>query len=81
MKGPEGQRAAFILTPALFRSRALLEFLTTKENVGILSNMPAEPLLNERHILDADTFVEIVVWRVPAPLKGSRHRSNIGWRW
>jgi hypothetical protein len=36
--------------------------------------MPAEPPLNERHILDADTFVEIVVWRVPLSLKGSRHR-------
>lgn len=36
--------------------------------------MPAEPLLNERHILDEETFVEIVVWRVPASVKGSAHR-------
>ena len=37
------------------------------------SNMRAEPLLDERHVLDAVTFVEIVVWRVPRPLSGSRH--------
>lgn len=36
--------------------------------------MLAEPLLNERHVLDAETFVEIVVWRVPKSLRGSRHR-------
>lgn len=36
--------------------------------------MPAELLLNERHVLDEETFVEIVVWRVPSPVKGSRHR-------
>jgi hypothetical protein len=36
--------------------------------------MPAESLLNERHVLDEETFVEIVVWRVPSPVKGSRHR-------
>lgn len=36
--------------------------------------MRAEPLVNERHILDEDSFVEIVVWRVPAAIKGSQHR-------
>jgi hypothetical protein len=36
--------------------------------------MPAESLLNERHVLDEETFVEIVVWRVPSPVKGSGHR-------
>ena len=36
--------------------------------------MAAEPLLDERHILDADTFVELVVWRLPQPLRGSTHR-------
>ncbi len=28
--------------------------------------------MDERHVLDAVTFVEIVVWRVPRPLSGSR---------
>ena len=36
--------------------------------------MPAELLLNERHVLDEEAFVEIVVWRVPAAVRGSRHR-------
>ena len=36
--------------------------------------MDAEPLINERHVLDTQTFVEIVVWRLPRPLRGSTHR-------
>jgi hypothetical protein len=40
----------------------------------MLSNMPAELLIDERHVRAADTFVEIVVWRVPRPLRGSVHR-------
>ena len=32
-----------------------------------------EPLPDERHVLDGVTFVEIVIWRVPRPLSGSRH--------
>lgn len=36
--------------------------------------MDAEPLMNERHVLDEGTFVEIVVWRVPEPLRASKHR-------
>ena len=30
-------------------------------------------LLNERHILSENAFVEIVVWRLSSPLSGSRH--------
>ena len=36
--------------------------------------MKAELLMNERHVLDARTFVEIVVWRVDRPVRGSIHR-------
>jgi len=36
--------------------------------------MDAEPLMNERHVLDERTFVEIVIWRVPRPLRASKHR-------
>ncbi|MGH8123692.1 MAG: toxin-antitoxin system TumE family protein [Rudaea sp.] len=36
--------------------------------------MAAELLIDERHVLDAGTFVEIVVWRVPSALRGSVHR-------
>jgi predicted transcriptional regulator len=35
--------------------------------------MKAEALARERHVLAEDTFVEIVVWRVPRPIKGSGH--------
>ena len=39
-----------------------------------MSNMPAEPLLDERHILSQAAFAELVVWRVPAPVRGSAHK-------
>lgn len=35
--------------------------------------MPAEPLLDERHVLSESAFVELVIWRVPSPVRGSRH--------
>jgi hypothetical protein len=40
----------------------------------MFSNMKAEVLLNERHVLAEDAFVEIVIWRVPKPVRGSAHR-------
>jgi Family of unknown function (DUF6516) len=36
--------------------------------------MKAGLLVNERHVLDARTFVEIVVWRLDRPVRGSIHR-------
>ena len=36
--------------------------------------MKAELLINERHVLDARTFVEIVAWRLDQPVRGSIHR-------
>jgi hypothetical protein len=47
--------------------------LTTSSVVVILSNMNAELLLYERHIVAANAFVEMVVWRLPSPLSGSHH--------
>ena len=38
-----------------------------------MSNMPAELLLDERHILGEAGFAEIVVWRVPVSVRGSAH--------
>jgi hypothetical protein len=35
--------------------------------------MSGKLLLNERHVLSEEAFVEIVVWRLPSPLSGSRH--------
>lgn len=36
--------------------------------------MRAELLLDERHVLDEATFVEIVIWRLPRPPRASAHR-------
>ena len=36
--------------------------------------MNAELLMDEQHVLDARSFVEIVVWRLPRPARGSLHR-------
>ena len=43
-------------------------------HVGILSNMKTEALAHERHVLAEDAFAEVVVWRVPHPVRGSAHR-------
>ena len=40
--------------------------------------MKALPILSERHVLDASSFVEIVVWQVPAPVAGSAHSLKYG---
>jgi len=36
--------------------------------------MKAEALIDERHVVDVGTFVEIVVWRLRRPAKGSTYR-------
>jgi hypothetical protein len=36
--------------------------------------MAAELLIDERHVLDERAFVEIVVWRLSRPVRGSKHR-------
>jgi hypothetical protein len=33
----------------------------------------AELLIDERHVLDARAFVEMIVWRLPRSARGSRH--------
>jgi hypothetical protein len=40
----------------------------------MISNMKAETLIDERHVLSVEMFVEIVVWRAPQPVKRSAHR-------
>ncbi len=47
--------------------------MTTRPGVGILSNVKATPLLRRRVIVAADAFVEVVVWKVPAPIASSAH--------
>ena len=38
-----------------------------------MSNMNARLMLNQRHILSENVFVEMVVWLLSSPLSGSRH--------
>jgi hypothetical protein len=52
----------------------VLYFLTTVTGVVIISNMSATLMLNERHILSENAFVEMVVWLLASPLSKSRHR-------
>jgi hypothetical protein len=47
--------------------------LTGILHVGIISNMKAALLLDERHVVAANAFVELVVWRLGARLPGSGH--------
>ena len=35
--------------------------------------MNASMMLNERHIISENAFVEMVVWSLPSPLSGSSH--------
>ena len=46
----------------------------TDNGVVLNSNTRAELLIDEHHVLDRRTFVEIVVWRLDRPVRGSIHR-------
>src|SRR5207248_1150209 len=41
--------------------------------VGIIANMKAEPVINERYAFDDRSFAEIVIWRLRRVLPGSTH--------
>jgi hypothetical protein len=43
--------------------------MAAKDTVAIVSNMKAEILMRERLILSRRAFVEIVIWKVPQPLR------------
>jgi hypothetical protein len=42
-------------------------------SVGMTANMKAIRILRERTDIDERAFTEIVVWRVPKPVRGSLH--------
>jgi uncharacterized protein DUF6516 len=42
--------------------------------VGIIANMKAEPVMNERYAFDDRSFAELVIWRPPRVLPGSAHQ-------
>lgn len=44
--------------------------------VGIFSNMKAVNHIDERIILSEDAFIEVVVWEVDEPAKGSKHHFS-----
>lgn len=52
----------------------LLEGLTTFTGVVIMSNMKAAELIHSRIIYSESAFAELVLWRLPKPLKGSLHK-------
>ena len=47
--------------------------MTTPSSVVIITNMNAELMLNERHAISENTFVEMVVWRLLSNVSGSHH--------
>ena len=47
---------------------------TTLRGVAILSNMKAESLLKERRVLSNNSFLDMVIWRIPQSLPGCSHR-------
>jgi hypothetical protein len=52
----------------------LLDKLTTPAGVVNLSNMKTRLMLDARHVISEDAFVEFVVWELPRPVSGSHHR-------
>lgn len=47
--------------------------LTGVPGVVIMSNMRADPLIRRKVVVAPDAFVEVVVWKVPAPVPPSTH--------
>ena len=41
--------------------------------VVMISNMKAELLIDRREPISESAFVELVLWRVPQPVRGSTH--------
>ena len=52
----------------------MLAYLTTLTSVVIMANMKAEELIRQRIVYREDRFAELVLWKLPHPLKGSSHR-------
>lgn len=50
-----------------------MDLLTTPVYVFILSNLKAELLFKERVVQTENSFAELVLWRVPVIVEGSRH--------
>ena len=46
----------------------------TVSGVGLYTNGMVRLLLRERRIIAEDRFAEVVIWELPRPVAGSRHR-------
>jgi hypothetical protein len=51
----------------------MLAALTTYMNVGIVANMPAQLIARFRNITTDGAILEVVVWKVPAPVPPTEH--------
>jgi hypothetical protein len=51
----------------------MLVALTTRGLVGIITNMKATVLVRQRIVYAENKFAELVLWRLPQPLTGSKH--------
>ena len=52
----------------------MLDNLTTPDGVVIISNMKARELFNRRVPVTELAFAELVLWEIPEPLSGSKHK-------
>jgi hypothetical protein len=50
-----------------------LALLTTGGRDGINANTSAKLLLRSKEVLSDGAIVEMIIWRVPTPVPGSRH--------
>jgi hypothetical protein len=55
-----------------------LELLTTVAHVGIISNMKAVELVCTRIACSESAIAELVLWRLPKPIKGASHAFKYG---
>lgn len=55
------------------QSGAIGDSVDNVSGVGIFANMDAELLLRERVDVGPGVFAELVIWRVPAPVRSSHH--------
>ena len=51
----------------------VLEYLTTRKRIDMVSSMKALSLIHRRVIVATDVFVEVVIWQIPEPLSPSPH--------
>jgi hypothetical protein len=51
----------------------MLAYLTTRKNLAIIPSMPAELITKLKDITPDGAIIEVVVWKVPAPVPPAEH--------